>query len=140
MERLTEKQYQAALKRIQYENLYKERNRKLKEEKNKLKLKLKLPSTTKLMAAYLFIIMNVVLIYSLVIMYEFRDLTYLGVLITDIAGQVLVYWIYSLKSRKENCKDGITYDLAMMEKRHELGLYDTTTTLPPSSDDEDAVG
>lgn len=140
MERLTEKQYQAALKRIQYENLYKERNRKLKEEKNKLNHKLKLPPTSKLMAAYLFIIMNVVLIYSLVTMYEFRDLTYLGVLITDIAGQILVYWIYSLKSRKENCKDGITYDLAMMEKRHELGLYDTTTTLPPSSDDEDAVG
>lgn len=139
MERLTEKQFQAALKRIQYENLYKERNRKLREEKNRLKPKFKLPSTSKMMAVYLFLIMNVVLIYSLVTMYKFGDLTYLGVLITDIVGQVLVYFVYILKSRKENCKDGITYDIAMLEKRHELGLFDDTT-LPPSSDDEDAVG
>ena len=73
MKRLNDKEYQIELKRIQRDNLYKERNDKLKEEKDKYKKQIKLPSTTKLIAVYLFIILNVVLIYAMVCMWHFGD-------------------------------------------------------------------
>lgn len=120
MKRLTDKEYQYELRRIQKDNLYREKNLRLKEERKKFLQKKKLPSTSKLIAAYLFLILNVVLVYAMITMYQFRDLTYLGVLITDIAAQILTYFIYARKAIIENTKSGITYELAMMEKRNEL--------------------
>lgn len=131
MERLNEKQFENALKRIQIENEYKERNRKLKEEKRKYKPKIKLPSTSKLMVAYLFVVLNIVLFYAMYMMYHFAELTYLGVLITDVASQILVFLIYAVKSAKENSQNGITYEMAMLEKKNELNLL---------NNDDDAVG
>lgn len=123
LKKLTEKEYLLELNRIKKENVFLERNIKLQEEKNKLKKKnIKLPSTTKLIAVYLFLILNAVLIYSMYVMYNFRDLTYLGVLITDIAAQVLIYLIYTVKATRENTVGGITYDLAMRDKTNEETL------------------
>lgn len=110
---LSESKYQEKLKRIQANNASRERKRKLKEEEKKYKLKFRLPSTSKLMAVYLFIVLNVVLCYSMAAMWYFRDLTYLGVLITDVAAQVLTYFIYAKKSAMENTKNGIIYESAM---------------------------
>lgn len=124
MKRLTDKEYQYELRRIQKDNLYREKNLRLKEERKKFLPKKKLPSTSKLIAAYLFLILNVVLVYAMITMYQFRDLTYLGVLITDIAAQILTYFIYARKAIIENTKSGITYELAMMEKRNELQTQD----------------
>lgn len=123
MKKLTEKEYLLELNRIKKENVFLERNIKLQEEKNKLKKRnIKLPSTTKLIAVYLFLILNAVLIYSMYVMYNFRDLTYLGVLITDIAAQVLIYLIYTVKATRENTVGGITYDLAMRDKTNDETL------------------
>lgn len=115
MKRLTEREYQVELKKIQSYNIFKERNAKLKIEKTKYKKNFKLPSTSKLIAAYLFVILNVVLTYAMIVMYQFRDLTYLGVLITDIVAQILTYLIYARKATIENTVGGITYDMAMKE-------------------------
>lgn len=115
MKKLTEREYQAELKKAQAYNIFKERNAKLKIEKNKYKKNYKLPSTSKLIAAYLFIILNIVLTYAMIVMYQFRDLTYLGVLITDIVAQILTYLIYARKATIENTVGGITYDMAMKE-------------------------
>lgn len=60
--------------------------------------KIKTIETSKLLAVYLFILLNVIIIYALVAMWRFADLAYLGVLITDVAAQVLVYTIYCLKA------------------------------------------
>lgn len=54
--------------------------------------------TSKFFAIYLFILLNAIVIFSMITMWKFADLTYLGVLITDIAAQVLVYGIYCLKA------------------------------------------
>ena len=81
------------------------------------------------MAVYLFIILNVVLIYAMITMYLFRDLSYLGVLITDIASQIITYLIYMRKATKENIVGGITYDMAMKK-------YDSQQ----KNDDDEAVG
>lgn len=118
MKRLNDKEYQIELKRIQRDNLYKERNSKLKEEKDKYKKQIKLPSTTKLIAVYLFIILNIVLIYAMVCMWHFGDLSYLGVLITDVAAQILTFVIYCAKSLKENSVGGIVYDMAMLDRNN----------------------
>ena len=113
MKYISEKEYNSRMKQIEQMNKVKERKQKLKEAKNKYRIKPKLPTTSKLMAAYLFAILNVVLIYAMVTMWHFQDLTYLGVLITDVAAQVLTYFIYSKKATIENTVGGITYDMAL---------------------------
>lgn len=113
MKYISEKEYNSRMKQIEQMNKVKERKQKLREAKNKYRIKFKLPTTSKLMAAYLFAILNVVLIYAMVAMWYFQDLTYLGVLITDVAAQVLTYFIYSKKATIENTVGGITYDMAL---------------------------
>lgn len=112
---MTTKEYEEKLKRIRYKNKQKEMKARLEKEEDKYKKKFKWPSTTKLIATYLFVIFNVVLVFVMYAMWHFADLSYLGVLITDIAAQVLVFLIYCIKSAKENSKNGIVYDKAMAE-------------------------
>lgn len=119
MRYMTEKEYKARMRRIQAENASRRRIQQLKDEEKKYKHKRKLPSTSKLMATYLFVILNVVLVYAMVAMWCFRDLTYLGVLITDVAAQVLTYMIYSIKALKENTsKEGFVYEARVQELQH----------------------
>lgn len=94
---LTEKAYESRMKKIERDNKSKERKRKLIEEKRKYMPKLKI-ETNKFFAFYLFFVFNVILIYAMKAMWEFRDLTCLGILITDIIGQILIYAIYCLKA------------------------------------------
>lgn len=54
--------------------------------------------TSKLLAIYLFILFNAIIVYSMIAMWMFADLEYLNVLVTDIAAQVLVYMIYCMKA------------------------------------------
>lgn len=117
------------MKQIKNKNANRERLEALKAEKNKYRFKLKLPSTSKLMAVYLFVILNIVLAYAMITMCVFRDLSYLGVLITDVAAQVLTYFIYARKAAIENTSGGITYDMAMKN-------IDTTS----DEDSDDSVG
>ncbi len=115
MKYLSDREYNSQMRQIKIKNTQKKRMRELKEEKNKFKKKIKFPSTSKLMAFYLFFLLNIVTVFAMVAMWVFKDLTYLGVLITDLASQILVYLIYSIKSARENSKGGITYDLALMQ-------------------------
>ena len=69
----------------------------LEEEKDKLNNKVHI-ETSKILAIYLFILLNAVVIYSMVAMWHFADFSYLGVLISDIAAQVLIYAIYCMKA------------------------------------------
>lgn len=94
---ISEEDFNSRMTKIQNDNKSKERKEKLKAEKSKYRQKLKI-ETSKLLAIYLFIIFNIILIYTLVVMWEFEDLSYLGALITDIVAQILVYAIYCLKA------------------------------------------
>lgn len=100
--------FELKLAQIKRENTQKEYKMLLKKEKDKYKFKPKI-ETSKLIMLYLLLLLNVIVIYSMVAMWKFSDLTYLGVLITDIAAQVLVYVIYCLKAfhgkkQEENIK------------------------------------
>ncbi len=70
-------------------------------------------NTTKVITVYLFVLLNIILVYAMVAMWHFADLSYLGVLITDIGGQVVTFLIYAMKSKAENTEGGITYEMAM---------------------------
>lgn len=99
MKNMTEEEYQRKLSEIKNENIQKEYKKKLKEERAKYGFKLKL-ETSKLIAIYLFALLNAIVIYAMIAMWNFADLTYLGVLISDIAAQVIIYAIYCMKAYK----------------------------------------
>lgn len=99
MKSMTEEEYQRKLSEIKNENIQKEYKKKLKEERAKYGFKLKL-ETSKLIAIYLFALLNAIVIYAMIAMWNFADLTYLGVLISDIAAQVIIYAIYCMKAYK----------------------------------------
>lgn len=115
MKYLSQREYERKLKEVQRENESIDRYNKLKKEKRKVFIDIKKPTTDKLIAIYLFIILNVILVYSMISMWNFADLSCLGVLVTDIAGQVITYYIYAKKATAQNTKGGITYDMAMLE-------------------------
>lgn len=115
MKYISQREFERRLKEIQRRNESIERYNKLSQEKQRISFNLKKPTTDKMIAIYLFIILNSVLVYAMVAMWHFADLSYLGVLITDIAGQVITYYIYAKKATAQNTKGGITYDLAMLK-------------------------
>jgi hypothetical protein len=84
------------LAKIKKENVQKERSLILERERNKYgseKIE-----TSKLIAIYLFVLLNAIVIYAMIAMWQFADFSYLGVLISDIAAQVLIYAIYCMKA------------------------------------------
>ena len=117
MNYISESEYKEQLNEIKRENQSKKRKQDLKKEKRKYSVFAKLPSTSKMMAVYLFVLLNVVLCYAMFMMWRFQDLQCLSVLITDVVAQVLTYFIYSRKATIENQKNGITYELAMMDRQ-----------------------
>ena len=99
MKNLSDKQYQKELQKIKECNKQKEYQLQLKAEKNKYKKRIKI-ETSKVLAIYLFTVLNAIVIYAMAAMWIFVDFTYLGVLITDIAAQIMIYGIYCLKAYK----------------------------------------
>lgn len=122
---MTEEKYNSEMAKIREENKDKAQRHALKLARKDWKER-KPITTTKLIAVYLFVVLNAILIYACVAMWHFADLTYLGVLITDIAAQVIVYMLYIIKSTKENTAGGITFETAMYELEND--------------DDDEAVG
>lgn len=99
MKYLTNDKYAAELEKIKRENRQKLLKRNLRAEKSKYKKKIHI-ETSKLIAIYLFILLNAIVVYAMISMWKFADLSYLGVLITDIAAQILIYGIYCMKAYK----------------------------------------
>lgn len=100
LEREFNKKYSEYIKHIEEENFLRRKKMEIKKLKKENRKKLGL-TTTKLLSYYLFIIFNAVLIYAMIAMWHFADLTYLGVIISDIIGQILVYGIYAIRAFKD---------------------------------------
>ncbi len=109
---MSEKEFREEMRKARLKNESIARKQELQKIKNAYKPNKK-RSTTKLIAVYLFVLLNVVLGFSMYMMYHLSDLTYLGVLITDIVAQVITFLIYVVKSTKENTQGGITYETAI---------------------------
>lgn len=85
------------MNKIKRDNAQKQKQLLLKAERDKYKDTNHI-ETSKLIAIYLFALLNAIVVYSMVAMWRFADFTYLGVLISDIAAQVLIYAIYCVKA------------------------------------------
>ena len=113
---MTEKEFHEKLDKIKEENVQQEYLAALKDEKNKLKKK-KI-TATKIIVLYLFIMLTAIIDFSMAAMWHFQDLSYLGILITDLAAQILVFVIYSIKAyfgKKQEClmdleKEKLSFD------------------------------
>ncbi len=92
---LNEYAFKREMKRIQLRNTQLERRAKLLQESRKYANHIE---TSKLIAIYLFVLLNAIVVYAMISMWHFADLSYLGVLVSDIAAQVLIYAIYCLKA------------------------------------------
>jgi hypothetical protein len=125
---MTEKKYRQELEKAKKKNVEKEYKREIRKEKMKYHTVRKV-ETSKLFAAYLFALMNTIIVYAMFAMWKFEDFSYLGVLITDIAAQILVYGIYCLKAYK-----GKNAEEEMKFKRETMAL-DTD-----NADADDGVG
>lgn len=111
-----------------------ERN-KLREIKHANDKEIKLP-THKLITFYLFLLLNIILVYALIAMWYFADLTHLGVVVTDIAAQIITFFIYSHHSTAQNTAGGIVYDTAMFEMKHKFHMDEELS----EEEKENAVG
>ena len=94
---ISEREFQRQMNKIKRDNEQTQKRLALKAEKDKYKAKNHI-ETSKLIAIYLFCLLNAIVIYAMVAMWKFGDFSYLGVLISDIAAQVLIYAIYCMKA------------------------------------------
>lgn len=53
---------------------------------------------SKILAIYLLILLTAIVAFTMAAIWHFGDLSYLNVLITDIAAQILIYMIYCVKA------------------------------------------
>lgn len=131
---LSEKEYEARLKRLKMVNRSKERKRKLKEEKRKSIPKLKLPSTSKLILIGAVLLCLEIVIFCEYTMVTIGDTSAMYVLIGIPATLIPIIWGYYSKSKAENTHGGIVYDMAMMQ------MNQTNNTEDMSGIDSEAEG
>lgn len=53
---------------------------------------------SKILAIYLLILLTAIVVFTMAAIWNFGDLSYLNVLISDIAAQILVYMVYCIKA------------------------------------------
>lgn len=128
MEKEFNRKYAKKIKRIEERNFLLQKKMEMRKLKKDLHKDIGL-TTTKLLCFYIFIIFNVVLAYALIAMWHFADLSYLGVIISDILGQVLVYAIYSIRAYKDTkSEESIQLERDKLE-RLPMKAQDTLDTL-----------
>lgn len=110
---ISEKEYESRMKKIQLENLSKERLEKLKQEENKYKAKLKLPSTSKLVLLGVILLCIQIVFFCEYTMLKLCDASSMYVLVGIPVALVPVIWGYYSKSKAENTIGGIIYETAM---------------------------
>ena len=94
------RKYAGKIKRFEEKSFLLQKKMEMRRIKKELRKGVGL-TTTKLLCFYIFVIFNVVLAQALIAMWHFADLSYLGVIISDILGQVVVYAIYSIRAYKD---------------------------------------
>lgn len=120
LKKLTEQEYEDELDRIRRDNQQQEYRRLIKEEKTKYKPRIEV---SKILAIYLLILLTTIVIYSMVVIWHFGDLSYLNILISDIAAQILVYAIYCLKSYKaKKSEEELSFEKEKIKTNEELIL------------------
>ena len=134
LERAFKKKYSKKIRKIEEKMFWQNKKSEIKQLKKNNRKKLGL-TTTKLLSFYLFAIFNIVLLYALIAMWHFEDLSYLGVIISDIIGQILVFGIYCIRAYLDTKAEENT-KLEQQKIGLPVQLQEKIENLLPSSDDE----
>lgn len=129
MNYISEREYEAQMRRLKKINESREREKKLKEERDKYGFKFKMPSTSKIVLFVVFVLCLQILFFCERIMEETGDLSALYVLIGVPVSLVPICLGYYWKSCQENTSGGIIYDTAM---RNQTGSEDESCDDAPN--------
>lgn len=113
MNYISEREYEAQMRRLKKINESREREKKLKEERYKYGFRFKMPSTSKIVLFIVFALCLQILFFCERIMEKTGDLSALYVLIGVPVSLVPICLGYYWKSCQENTSGGIIYDTAM---------------------------
>lgn len=76
---------------------------------------------SKILAIYLIVLLTSIVVFTMVAMWHFGDLSYLNVLITDIAAQIVVYMIYCVKAyHGKKSEEELNFERDKIEKLSDL--------------------
>lgn len=76
---------------------------------------------SKILAIYLIVLLTSIVAFTMVAMWHFEDLSYLNVLITDIAAQIVVYMIYCVKAyHGKKSEEELNFERDKIEKLSDL--------------------
>lgn len=117
---LNDARYATEMEKAKLISMQRKRINEINAERSKYKKPIE---TNKVIAIYLFAMLNVLIIFSMIAMWHFADLSYLGVLISDIGAQIVLYGIYCLKAYHG-------------KKQEEEMKFKRETTLTPNANEE----
>lgn len=139
MRRMSDSEFRQRMDEIRAEN---ERLRMLAElDAERRKYRKPRMETSKVIAIYLFVLLNAIVVFAMVAMWHFADLSYLGILVSDIAAQVVVYATYCLKAyhaKKQSEQVLLDRDIMREGHQHDAPIQDDMDG--GYGDGDDAVG
>ncbi len=115
MKYLSEKEFNAQMKRIRAANLTKKRKAELKEERKKGKPKKKTFSMSKIVLLGIILLCVEIVIFCEYAMLKLMDTSSMYVLIGIPVALAPIIWGYYSKSKAENTSGGIVYETAMAQ-------------------------
>ena len=115
MKNLSELEFEAKLKKIQEKNLCIERRQILRKEQSKYWPKIKKPSTSKIALVVASLLCIEIVIYCQYIILITGDTSALTTMLGVVTAGASVLIGYFVKSKSENTRDGITFEMAMAQ-------------------------
>lgn len=80
---------------------------------------------SKVLVIYLLVLLTAIVVFTMAAIWHFGDLSYLNVLITDIAAQILVYIVYCIKAyHGKKSEEELNFEKEKMENCISKGLDD----------------
>lgn len=80
---------------------------------------------SKILAIYLLALLTAIVAFTMAAIWHFGDLSYLNVLITDIAAQILVYMVYCIKAyHGKKSEEELKFEKEKIEKCANADLDD----------------
>lgn len=80
---------------------------------------------SKILAIYLLALLTAMVAFTMAAIWHFGDLSYLNVLITDIAAQILVYMVYCIKAyHGKKSEEELKFEKEKIEKCANTDLDD----------------
>jgi len=117
---VTNKEYEVRKKKIEQRNQNIKKEQQLKKLRDKYKKKRNKLSMSKTILLLISLFCIQIAIFAEVFMWHYGDSNALYALIGIPVALMPTIIAYFNKSAKENCKDGITYDMAMLEANNAI--------------------